>query len=143
MRHWMDPTLRGVYDHPDARPPPPRPPYHNDINARVSKLEVQAQFSQSNAMRIEAESRLRAQDLGEAVRMQGEGLKEVLATLAIFEQERHTRRAIWRLLRTFARSVGAFARWAAAVILAVLFVSGKLSLEALRLLLGALGLPTG
>lgn len=136
MRHWMDPRLRGAYDHPSAMPPPPRPTTANDIPTRVTRLEEHAQFQATIINEVRQGSLLRAKDLGEAIT----GFHHRLAAL---EQERHTRKAMMKLAWTSAKSVSAFAKYLVAALLALLLMSGKISLEAVQLFLRVLGLPAG
>lgn len=67
MRHWKEPHSQGVYDHPAAMPPPPRPRESNDIQMRVRMLEEHLQFNHHDKVRSEQDSRCRARDLLTAV----------------------------------------------------------------------------
>lgn len=136
MHHWMDPLLRGVYDHPAAVPPPPRPTTANDIPTRVTRLEEHQQFQAQNIIRVEHGSLMRAKDIGEAIT----GFHQ---RLTILEQERHTRRAMTRMAWTSAKSASAFAKYGAAGILAILLMAGKIDLESVKVFLKVLGLPVG
>lgn len=136
MNHWADPISRGVYTHPHAIPPPPSHPRANDLSARLARVEEHIHHSALDRVRIEQESRLRARDLGLGV----SGLHH---RLSLLEQERHTRREVSRLAWTFAKSAIVLAKWLGAAILALLYVKGAISAEGLKIMLGALGLPSG
>lgn len=134
MRHWMDPSSRGVYEHPAAVPP--RPAHHaaNDLGARLARLEEHNYFAALDRSRIENESRMRAKDLADGI----EGLD---TRLAVMEQERHTRRTIWKMAGIFSTSASAFVKYLVAAILALLVLTGKASIDVARLIGMWLGLP--
>lgn len=136
MSHWADPSSRGVYDHPHATPPLPHHPRANDLSTRLARVEEHVRYSAHDRRRIEDESRLRARDLGA-------GMHGLHQRVTVLEQDKHTRRVIGRLAWTLARSAGTLARWLLAGLLAVLYMTGTLTLDGLKALLAAFGLPGG
>jgi hypothetical protein len=134
MRHWTDPKTRGVYDHPAAAPPRPAHYAANDLAARLARQEEHTYYAAIDRVRIENESRMRAEDLAAGI----DGLD---TRISLMEQELHTRRAIWRLLATFSTSATAFAKYLAAAVLAILVLTGKASIDAARAIATWFGLP--
>lgn len=63
MQHWIDPRSRGIYDHPAAPPPVPKPHHANDHGARIAIIESHIHWSAWDRHRVEAESRARADDI--------------------------------------------------------------------------------
>ncbi len=136
MHHWVDPASRGIYDHPAAPPPRPFPQNANDVGARLARVEEHINFSASNQHRIEMESRLRAKDLAS-------GIGGLDARITVLERDRHTRKHMLRLMGIFGRSAHVFVKFLIAGILGTLLLTGKASIETIKLLGGWLGLPGG
>jgi hypothetical protein len=135
MHHWTDPKSRGVYDHPAAVPPRPAHYAANDIGARLARQEEHTYYAALDRVRIENESRLRAKDLAAGI----DGLE---TRMSLMEQELHTRRAIWRLVAVLSTSATAFAKYLLAVVLAVLVLTGKASIEVAKAVAIWFGLPS-
>lgn len=136
MHHWVDPRLRGVYEHPAA--PPPRPSHHaaNDLGSRLARVEEHIQFSAHDRQRIEGESRMRARDLATAMDSLDDRMTKV-------EQVLHTRQHMWRLAAISASTVKGFARYVIVALLGGLLLTGHATPDSVKLLLGALGFPAG
>lgn len=155
MYHWQDPRSRGVYSHPAALPPRPAHPYANDLSGRLATVEAHLQFGAMDRSRIEEESRLRAKDLVEGI----ESLDEQMASfkeqvddkfsamgdrLAVIEQERHTRRAMFAAAGTLANSAKYLLRYVLAALLFLVLLADPATLsKAKPLLLKLIGLGGG
>lgn len=134
MHHWTDPISRGVYDHPGAMPPLPRPRETNDIAIRVRLLEEHNQFTHYDRTRIERESKDRARDLIAAIAE----LREEMEPLLTYQLRRAHR----------AEMIASMASWSAwlgksglIALLVLGTVKGWLSPDQAKLFGQWLGLP--
>ena len=155
MPHWQDPRNRGVYMHPAAMPPRPAHPYANDLSARLARVEEHLHFGAMDRSRIEEESRLRARDIVETMEAQSEEISDLRnhvnqrvegleGRIEVFEQERHTRQAIFALAGTLATTGKYLVRYVLVGLLALILVADPATLaKAKPLLLKLLGLGAG
>lgn len=140
MYHWTDPRERGVYSHPAAIPPEPRPHTSNDLGARVASLENHVRWSNYDRQRVEMESRERARELGNGiVALQ----QDIHRRLTVIEQERHTRKVLWKFAMISGSSALKFVRFAVAGLIALLMVGKVISPEVAKILGLWLGFPAG
>lgn len=136
MPHWTDPRTRGIYDDPLA--PPPRPQSHasNDHGARLARQENHAAWASWDRQRIDAESRLRDRELGR-------GIMALESRVSTLEIERLKRRTIWKFVLTSAGSAKQLVRYLIGALIVILMLTGKASIESVKVILAALGFPTG
>lgn len=123
MTHWQDGPRRS------SPPPYPQPPGTNDLSSRTSRLEVHQWHMVQDLQRIEQESLMRGTDL----RTDVNSLRDQVAAV-----QGHIGTA-----RTVAGLMPSLIRYVIAAVLFALFMAGKISVEALKPFLAALGFPTG
>lgn len=136
MSHWSDPASSRVYDHPSAAPPVPRPREANDLPSRVTRLEEHANFQGWNVGRMERTALSRDQDLARAV----EALHRRMAPI---ERWHHVMHMVLTWGWTLVRWVPGFLKFVVGVVVAVLVLRGKISVEGAQGLLKAIGFPGG
>lgn len=118
---------RGLYDHPAARPPTPRPATSNDISARVARIEEHIQFAAYDRHRVEVESRRRGMDNAEAI----SGLATRTTALEAWRQTQIDRSAVLISLISGSRQA---VQYAMAIILFALLALGKLTVADVKIL---------
>lgn len=141
--HWNTPEARGIYGHPASHPPIPQHRSSNDIGARVARIEEHQQFSAHDMRRIEQESMRRAADIVAWMSSQIGSLGHRVTTLENSELTQTARRqAIWDLFKTTGNGVAlvvGFLKWSSVAAVAYLLITGKITVEAAKVLLGAVG----
>lgn len=125
MRHWIDPMDRGIYDHPAAPPPTPKPHHSNDLNARVAGLESHIHWSAWDRQRVETESRARAADIIRELEM----VVGRISALETIIQPIERRGRAFALIQDLAGSVDRFAKTAIGVALIWAVLKGWLTPE--------------
>lgn len=139
-QHWMDPRSRGLWDHPAASPPTPRPRESNDLASRVSQLEVHQQWATHNAARVEHESRLRARDLADWQDTSDERQESLSARVLLLEQDKAFVMSGLRILSTWG---GKLLRYAIVGLLALLMASGYADVNKWKAVLALLSGSSG
>ena len=136
MQHWTDPEHRGLYNHPSASPPPPAHHNQNDVSSRLARVEEHLNFGAWNLRRVETESRMRATDLIN-------GLAELGRRLAPIERRIHSDMQSRKATRRIGTSLMSWLKYLIAGILTLLMLTGKASIEHVKIILGVFGFPGG
>ena len=140
MMHWTDPEQRGVYEHPSAHPPPASHRSQNDLASRLARVEEHLNFGAWNLRRVETDGRLRDTDIIRGLR---DGLRDINRRLMPIEKQFLASSHVRKATRRMGISILSWLRYLIAGVLAILMLTGKASLEHVKLILGALGFPSG
>jgi len=145
--HWMTPESRGIYEQAESMPPPPQSHTTDDIGARMARLQEHIQWRAWDTRRVEMESFRRAADIVGLIRSETAALSVRLKAIEDQMSAASTRRQTYiDLLRNTGSAANIMiniAKYGVVLVLAVLFVLGKISVEGVRLFLGAIGFPVG
>jgi len=139
IKHWMDARERGIWDHPAADPPQPRHRNDNDVGTRLARVEEHLQFGAFNSRRVEEESRLRAKDLGEGLEVVSARMDDIEEKVQSLEQDRLTQQSILALASTFWTSARDLIKYALAIILTAMVVTGGASVDKVKSILSLWG----
>lgn len=131
MRHWQATT--GTLE---TLPPTPRPREQNDLSNRVTRLELWAQYQSRDTHQEALNSLTRDKDLGE-------GLSSLHSQVQAIQRQFDRIKMILHLLMTCGKWLYGCGRYVVMGGLLLLFVMGKINVEAMALLLRALGFPVG
>ena len=152
--HWATPEARGIYQNPISAPPTPQHHTSNDHGARLARIEEHVQFTSHNVRRVETDSMRRAHDIVSWITSQ---LQSVNSRVAETDQRvrdmelylievKARKQAIWQIVSgsgSFVTTITGFLKWSSVAAVAYLLVKGHITVDAAKLLLGALGWPTG
>lgn len=131
MTHWITGMDRGLYHMPQARPPTPQPHNGNDLASRIARIEEHVTFAAHDRQRIETEGWQRAVDNAHATK----ALSQRVASLERSRERALGRKRLWRKGLTW---VVPSLKFAMAALLFAMWAAGKLTVEELKALSGAL-----
>ena len=152
--HWTTPEARGIYRAPESVPPLPQHHTSNDYGSRLARMEEHVNFAAHNMRRVEADSMRRAADI---VGWTSSHMRSTNAAIADIDRrfrevENHMlvgttkSRVLWGLVSgsgTFVMGLTSLLKWGSVAAVAYLLITGTITVDAAKLLLGVLGWQIG